>query len=78
MSTNDSDVLISWVGSLELGYESGSTNNVEGGDAEEALGVVDALALEDFGDDRDRRVDLATYVNLCQVFDSGILIQGWR
>jgi hypothetical protein len=35
-----------------------STDDIEGGDTEEPLGVVDTLGLVDFGADRNRRVDL--------------------
>jgi len=36
----------------------GRTNNIERGDTEETLGVIDALRLEDLGSDRDGGVDL--------------------
>jgi hypothetical protein len=40
-----------------LGDEAGGADDVEGGHAEELLGVVDTLALEDLGCDRDGAVD---------------------
>jgi hypothetical protein len=57
VTTNDGDVLILGVGALELGNESGSTDNIEGGDTEEGLGVVDTGSLEDLLDDGDGGVD---------------------
>ena len=57
VTANDGDVLILGVSALDLGDEARSTNDVEGGDAEEAQGVVDALGLEDFGADGDGAVD---------------------
>jgi len=57
VAADDCDVLVGWVGALELGDEAGGADYVEGGDAEEALWVVDALALEDLGGDGDGAVD---------------------
>ena len=57
MSTNNDDILINWVGFLDLRDETGSANNIEGGNTEQALGVVDSLGLEDLGYDWDSRVD---------------------
>ncbi len=51
MATDDGDVLGGRVGVLQLGDEAGGADDVEGGDTEEALGVVDALGLEDLGGD---------------------------
>jgi hypothetical protein len=53
VATNNGDVLISRVGSLDFGDESGSTDNIKGGDTEETLGVVDTLGLEDLGNNGD-------------------------
>lgn len=53
VTTNNGDVLINRVGSLDFGDESGSTDNIEGGDTEKALGVVDTLGLEDLGNNGD-------------------------
>lgn len=61
VTTDNSDVLIGRIGTLELGDEAGSTDDIEGGDTEETLGIVDTLALEDFGDDGNGRVDLGGY-----------------
>lgn len=63
MATDDGDVLVGRVGLLDLGDEAGSTDDVEGGDTEQALGVVDALCLEDLGADGDGRVDLGVSVH---------------
>lgn len=57
VATNDGDVLVLGVGSLDLGDESGSTDNVEGGDTEEGLGVVDTLSLENLLDNGNGGVD---------------------
>lgn len=58
VATDDGDVLVGGAGALDLGDEAGSTDNVQGGDTEEALGVVDTLGLVDLGNDGDGRVDL--------------------
>jgi hypothetical protein len=58
VATDNGDVLVGGVVVLQLGDEARGTDNVEGGDTEEALGVVDALGLEDLGGDGDGRVDL--------------------
>ena len=43
MTTDDGNVLIGRVGVLMLGDEARGADNVESGDAKEALRVVDAL-----------------------------------
>lgn len=58
VAANDGDVLISRVGSLDLGDEARGTDDIEGGDTEETLGVVDTLGLVDLGADWDGGVDL--------------------
>jgi hypothetical protein len=58
VTTYDGNLLVGGVGTLDLGDEAGGTDDIEGGDTEEALGVVDTLALEDFGADGNGRVDL--------------------
>lgn len=58
VTTDDGDVLAGGVGVLQLGDEAGSADNVEGGDTEQALGVVDTSLLEDLGGDGDGGVDL--------------------
>lgn len=57
VATNDGDVLVLGVGALDLGNESGGTDNVEGGDTEEGLGVVDTGSLVNLLDDGDGGVD---------------------
>jgi hypothetical protein len=58
VAANNGDELVGGVGLLDLGDEARSADNVEGGDTEDALGVVDTLGLVDLGDDGDSRVDL--------------------
>ena len=60
VAADDGDVLVGGVRVADLGDEARGADDVEGGDAEEALGVVDALALEDLGGDGDRGVDLCS------------------
>jgi len=57
VSTHHRDVLVRWVGVLELADEAARTYDVQGSDTEEALRVVDVLALEDLGADGHRAVD---------------------
>lgn len=57
VSADDCDVLVGWVGLLELGDESGSPDNVKSGNTKETLWIVDTLGLEDLGSDWDGRVD---------------------
>ena len=79
MTTNDGDLLVDWVGLLDLGDEARGTENVKGGDTEETLGVVDTLGLVDLGDDGDGRVDLSTLANAIALpKGGGEYIQGWR
>lgn len=58
MAADNGDVLFGWVGVLDFGDEAGGADDIEGGDAEELLRVVDASGLEDFGGDWDGGVDL--------------------
>lgn len=58
VTTNDGNGLVGRVGALDLGDEAGSTDNIEGGDTEETLRVVDTLGLEDLGNNGDGGVDL--------------------
>ena len=58
MATDDGDVLVLGVGALDLADEARGTDDIEGRDTEEALGVVDALGLEDLGSDGNGGVDL--------------------
>jgi hypothetical protein len=57
VTTDDGDVDVLGVGLLDLGQESGSSDNVEGGDTEESLLVKDTGLLEDLGEDGDGGVD---------------------
>jgi hypothetical protein len=70
VATNDGDVLAGGVGVPELGDEARGTDDIEGGDTKEALGVVDALGLEDLSGDGDGGVDLDWLVSRCRVFYS--------
>ena len=77
VASDDGDVLVGGVGVLELRDETRCTDDVEGGDTEETLGVVDTLGLEDLGGDGDGRVDLrvSTTGPICTThFD----VPGWR
>lgn len=58
MTTNNGDVLVSWVAALDLGHEARGTHDIEGCDTKETLGIVDTLALIDLGADWDGRVNL--------------------
>jgi hypothetical protein len=82
VTSNDGDVLISWVGLLDLRDEAGGADDVKGGDTEEALWVVDTGLLEDLGDNWDGGVnwvrdneDLGVWGRLggglCEVADNG-------
>jgi hypothetical protein len=57
VATDDDDVLVRWVGALQLADEAAGTDDIESGDTEQTLGVVDTLALEDLGGDWDGAVD---------------------
>lgn len=58
VATDDGDnELLGVALASDLGDEGLGTDNIEGGDAEEALGVEDTLGLEDLGGDGDGRVD---------------------
>lgn len=58
VTTDNGDELVGGVGLLDLRDEAGGTNNVQRGDTEEALRVVDTLGLVDLRDDGDGGVDL--------------------
>lgn len=58
VATNNGDELVGGVGLLDLRDETGGANNIQGGNTEEALGVVDALGLKDLSDNGDGGVDL--------------------
>lgn len=57
VTTNDGDVDVLGVGILDLTKESGSSDNVEGGNTEETLLVEDTGLLEDLSEDGDGGVD---------------------
>ncbi|GAO46076.1 hypothetical protein G7K_0319-t1 [Saitoella complicata NRRL Y-17804] len=57
VTTDNGDLLLGSVGTLDLGDEAVGTDNVEGGDTEKLLGVVDTSLLEDLGNDGDGGVD---------------------
>ena len=58
VAAHDGDGFVGRVGGLDLREEARGAYDVEGGDTEELLGVVDAFGLEDFGADGDGGVDL--------------------
>lgn len=60
MTSNNGDLLISRIALLDLGNESRGSDNIEGGDTEESLWVVDTSFLENLSSDWDGRVDLVT------------------
>jgi hypothetical protein len=62
VASDDGDVLAGGVGVLELRDEARGADDVEGGDTEEALGVVDTLRLEDLSGDGHGGVDLRELV----------------
>lgn len=47
VATDDGNFLVGRVGALNLRDEARGTYNIEGGDAKETLGIIDALGLED-------------------------------
>lgn len=57
VSTDNGDGLLSWVGLLDLGDEAGCADDIQGGDTEELLWVVDTSLLEDLGNNWDGGVD---------------------
>lgn len=58
VTTNNGDVLVCGIGSLDLGNEAGGADDVQCGDTKESLGVVDSGALVHLGADGHGRVDL--------------------
>ena len=57
VTTDNGDLLILGIRALELADEAASTDNIEGSDTEETLGVVDTTGLEDLSADGDGGVD---------------------
>ena len=77
MATNNGDVLVRRVGALDIRDKARGTDDVEGSDTEKALGIVDTLGLENFGDDRNGRVDLDIQLSNCWN-DIWKAVPGWR
>jgi len=67
MATDNGDILVCRVGILELRDETGSADNIKGGDTEQAFWVVDIFRLEDLGADRDGGIDLSVST-ICKQF----------
>src|ERR1700712_1187916 len=58
MTTNDWDIQALWVLlANDLSNEGFGSDNIEGGNSKETLGIKDSLGLEDLGCDWDGRVD---------------------
>jgi hypothetical protein len=80
VTADNGDLLAGGVGLLDLGDEARGADNVQGGDTEQALGVVDTSGLVDLRDDGDGGVDLRPLVSMN--FWSGECIiknvPGWR
>lgn len=75
VTTNNGDFLVGRVGTLDLANEATGTDDVEGSDTEESLGVVHATGLEDLCADGDGRVDGVGYdeeVGLGAGFGTGL------
>jgi hypothetical protein len=64
VATNNGDGLVGGIGLLDLGDEAGGTDDIEGGDTEETLGVVDTAGLEDLGDNGNGGVNLGVTLAL--------------
>lgn len=64
VATNNGDGLVGGIGLLDLGDEAGGPDDIEGGDTEETLGVVDTSGLEDLSDNGDGGVNLAAILAL--------------
>ena len=78
VTSDHGDGLVGWVGGLELGDEAGGTDDVEGGDTEKLLCVVDTLVLENFGGDWDSRVDLYRVSSEHEMDANVVLVLGWQ
>lgn len=57
VTTDDSDIDVLGVLTLNFRDEAGSTDNIKGGDTEKTLGVIDTVLLENLSEDRDGGVD---------------------
>ncbi|RUP50784.1 hypothetical protein BC936DRAFT_137684 [Jimgerdemannia flammicorona] len=53
VAADDGDLGFGAISILELGDEARSTDNIEGGHAEEALGIEDTVEFQDLGNNRD-------------------------
>ena len=62
VTTNDSNILVVWVGVVDLGYEPRSADNIKRCYTEKTFWIVDTLALEDFSDDWNSGIDLTILV----------------
>ena len=82
VTTNHGDVLIGWVVALDLRHKARSSDDIESGNSEKSLGVVDALGLVNFSADWDGRVDLEVADSVsyqCKVFLKECVYRpGWR
>lgn len=72
MTTNNGNIFAGGVVVLHLRDESGGTDDIKGGDTEQALRVVDALRLEDLSGDGDCGVDLRKSVYVFVYKQTGI------
>jgi hypothetical protein len=57
VTTDDSDIDVLGVLTLNFRDEAGSTDNIKGSDTEKTLGVIDTVLLENLSEDRDGGVD---------------------
>lgn len=78
VATNNGDGLLGGVGLLNLGDEAGGTDDIEGGDTEETLRVVDTLGLEHLGDNGDGRVYLVVTLALLIRYNCLGYVRGLR
>ncbi len=72
VAADDGDVFFRRVGVLDFGDEARRPDDVEGRDAEEASGIVDAFGFEDFGADRDRGVYLVFQLRSAREWTGGV------
>lgn len=80
VATNNGDLLSGGVGLLDLGDEARSADNVQGGNTEQALGVVDTGLLVNLSDDGDGGVDLDKILGMADqmVMEWFENVQGWQ
>ena len=77
VAANDCDVFIGRIRAFELRNETGSADDVKGGDTKEALRIVDAFRFEDLRADWYRGVDLGS-VSAERQEEALTIIQGSR